>query len=521
MATFLKIIFFTIIFVMFNNYAVASGIIHRGNNAEPASIDPHFITGVWENRIVGDMFMGLTTESVDGKIIPGLAESWSISEDGKTYIFKIRNAKWSDGKKITAHDFEFSFKRILAPKNASKYAFILYPIKNAEEINRAQKDVNSLGVKALNNSTLKITLKNITPFFLEQLAHYTSWAVPKHIVEKYGKNWTKKENIVVSGAFIVEDWKPQTNFKLKKNPYFWDSKNVKLDGVVYYPIENSNSELKRYRAGELHTTGTVPSGQFKYLKKTFGKSFRIAPYLAIYYYPVNYNKIKDIRVRKALSMAVNRDVITQKILGEGQKPAYSFVPTGINNYDAKTPQLPFATMSYTDAVLEAKKLMQEAGYNKSNPLEIELKYNTSDEQKKVAVAISAMWKQIGVKTKLFNQEAKVHYSQLKNSEFQVARASWIGDYNDPTTFTNLFLDNSYNYSRWIDNTLIANAEKADRIINLEERAKLLAKVEKSILDSYVTIPIYYYVSKHIVSDKVIGWKDNILNIHRSRWMDLK
>ena len=507
--------------LMFSSSVFATKTFHVGNGAEPSTIDPHFAGGDWESNIVGDMFMGLITESADGKLIAGLAERWEISQDGKTYTFKIRDAKWSDGEKITANDFEFSFKRALNPKTASKFSFILYPIKNAESVNRGDSGLSSLGVKALNDSTLKITLEDTTPYFLELLTHYTSFAVPSHTVKKHGKEWTKKENIVVSGAFKLEEWKPQTSLTVAKNQNFWDAKNVKLDKVIFYPIEDTSSELKRYSAGELHITMRIPKGAYSRLKKDFGAELHSSPLLGIYYYPINTQKITDIRIRKALSLAINRDVITQKITAGGELPAYAFVPPGTNNYDVKQPQLSFAKATYNDNVAQAKELMKQAGYSKSNPFEFELKYNTQKGHKKVAIAIASMWKQIGVNATLFNQESKVHYNDLMSDNFEVGRAGWVGTYNDPTTFTDLFLENPYNYSRWIDKGVSANAKKASKTVDLKKRAKILAQVEKEILEGHATIPIYYYVINRLVSDKVIGWEDNLLNIHRSRWLDLK
>ncbi len=518
-----KILIASAVAVTMATTAFAAKILHRGNAAEPATLDPHFATGTWENNIIGDMLMGLTTETAAGKVIPGLAESWTVSEDGKVYTFYIRDARWSDGKPITANDFEFSLKRILNPETAAGYAFILYPIKNAKAYNAGEATADDLWVTAIDAKTLVIELEEPTPYFLEQLTHYTSWAVPTHVVKKHGKLWTKKENIVVSGAFILDTWNPQTSLTVKKNPYFFDAANVKLDGVAYYPIDNENTELKRFRAGELDTTLNIPGGMFNKLRADFGDQLIIAPRLGTYYYPINTNLVTDVNVRKALSLAINRDVIANKILGSGEIPAYSFVPPGTNNYvsDAEQPKIAGWNRPYTENLAEAKRLMQAAGYSKSNPLKLVLKYNTFEAHKKIAVAISAMWKQIGVETELFNQEAKVHYAQLKKGDFQVARAGWIGDYNDPTTFTDLMGDNQYNYSRHVIPEQVALAKKASQTTDLKQRAKILAQVEKMGLDAYSIIPIYYYVNKNLVSDKVIGWENNLMGPHRARWMDKK
>ncbi len=505
---------------------LAAQVLKRGNGGEPATLDPHYASGTWENYIIGDMFMGLTTYAADGKLLPGLAESWKISADGKVYTFKLRSGLvWSDGKPITAQDFLFSLRRIMDPKTASRYAFILYPIKNAPEINKGELSVDMLGVKAINSSTLEITLLNSVPYFLEQLTHYTSWAIPEHVVTKHGKDWTKKENIVVSGAFKLEEWRVQTLIRLVKNPKFFDAKNVKLEAVEFYPIEDANSELNRYRSGGLHFTASIPAGQVTRLKKDFGKELKISPYLGIYYYPVNTKlpKLKNVQVRKALSLGINRDIITQKILGEGQISAYSFVPPSVNNYVpfGKQARVAGYNRSYKRNIAEAKKLMTEAGFSASNPLELELKYNTDEGHKKIAIAVAAMWKQIYVKTKLFNQEVKVHYKNLQDAQFEIGRAGWIGDYNDPTTFTDIFLESDYNYGRFFDPKAAQLSKQASRITDLKKRATVLAELEKVGLSGYGKIPIYYYVSKHIVSKKVKGWEPNIVDTHRSRWISIR
>lgn len=501
--------------------ALAGGVLKRGNGGEPATLDPHFASGTWENNIIGDMFLGLTTEDSKGTLIPGLAKSWEVSKDGLTYTFHIRDAVWSDGTEITADDFVYSMKRILNPATAAKYSFMLHPIKGAVEYNKGEAKSDVLGVKALNKDTLQITLASVTPYFLESLTHYTGWAVPKHVVEKHGKEWARKGNIVVSGAFTLESWVPNSKISLVKNDKFFDAGNVDLDGVEFFPVEKASAELKRWEAGEFHTTMGIPGGMMQALKDKHGSQVRVSPRLGTYYYAVNPAVIKDNRIRTAMNLTVNREIITQKISGSGEVPAYSWVAPGTNNYP-KAAVLNFKSMSQADRVAKAKKLMADAGYSPANPFEVELSYNTSEGHKKIAVAVSAMWKQIGIKTTLSNTEVKTHYAQLKEGKFEVGRAGWIGDYNDPYTFLELFKTGiAYNYGKYSNPAYDSAMEKASKMAgDLNARAEVMRKAEQLALDENALIPVYHYVNKRLVNSKVKGWDDNLMGVHRSRFVSI-
>ena len=503
--------------------ALAGGILKRGNGSEPKSVDPHIVDGNWEDTIVGDMFLGLLTEDAKGNLIPGLAKSWSISNGGKTYTFKIRDAVWSDGTEITAHDFAYSFKRLLNPDTGSGYAYMLYTIKGATAYNDGEGKAEDVAVKAIDKDTLQITLEEPTPYFLQSMTNNTGWAVPKHIVQKHGAGWSKPENIVVSGPFKITEWIPNSRIKLVKNNKFFDAKNVSLDGVEYFPLESS-PELKRWKAGELHTTFSIPSGQVDKLKSQFGTQVRVHPEIALYYYSINHKRFTDPNVRMAMNMTINRELITEKITRDGQVPAYSFVPPGVNNY-SEAAQLSFKNMSQSERVAKAKKLMAAAGYSKSNPLKVEISYDTDEENKKIAVAIASMWKEIGIVTTQSNTEMKVHYENLdpEISKFDVGSAGWGGDYNDPQTFLEVNLaSNYYNYAGYNDPKHDALMEKAKTMTNdLDARAKVLKQAEQLALEAGAVWPIYYYVTKNMVSNKIDGWHDNIMSVHRSRWISIK
>jgi oligopeptide transport system substrate-binding protein len=301
--------------------AAAEKTLRIANMGEPESFDPHKVSGVWTHRILRDIFTGLTTEGQAGEAIAGAAESWTVSGDGTVYTFKIRDHVWSDGKPVTAQDFVFSFRRILLPETAAEYA---------SAINTGKAAAETLGARAIDERTLEVTLRAPTPYFLTQLTHYTAWPVPQHVVEKHGADWTKRDNIVGNGPYLLEEWVPSTHVKLVRNPKFYDPGSVKIDRVVYYPGEDRVAGQKRFRAGEVEIATDFSSDQIDWLHKNLPKETRIAPYLGIYYYPINTSKppFNDKRIRQAMSLAINREAITDKVLKSGEIPAYSFVPPG-------------------------------------------------------------------------------------------------------------------------------------------------------------------------------------------------
>jgi len=504
----------------------AQGVLRVGNMGEPATLDPHHVAGTWENRIIGDMFMGLTTEGQDGSVVPGAAESWTVSEDGLTYTFKLRDHQWSDGTPVSAGDFEFALRRILAPETAAKYAGLLYPIKNAEELNSAKMTgMENLGVRAVDAKTLEITLKAPTPYFIEQLTHYTAFPVPKHLVEKYGDDWIKKEHIASNGAYMLEEWLPNTHVRLVKNKDFYDAKNVAIEQVEFYPSEDRGAVQNRFRAGEIDIAKDFASEQFAFLKKNLPDETRISPYLGIYYYTINTKKppFDDVRVRQALSMVIDREAITDKVLTTGELPAYSFVPPGTGNY-GNPAYVSWMETPYADRVAKAKALLKDAGYGPDKPLKFVLSYNTSENHKRIAIAVSSMWKkELGVEAELFNQEVTPHYNKLESNDFDVARAAWVADYNDAQNFLYLLetRTGSQNYGRWSNAEFDKLMDQASTTTDMDKRAELLRQAEAIAMEEQPDIPIYYYVSKNLVSNHVVGWEPNAKDIQRTRYLSLK
>ncbi len=491
---------------------------------EPKTLDPHHVSGVWENYIVGDAFLGLLTDAADATPIPGAAESWQISDDGKTYTFKLRDHQWSDGQPVTADDFVFAFRRILDPKEAAEYAQILYPIKNAEALNSGKmQGMENLGVRAVDPKTLEVQLENPTGYFLELLTHYTTYPVPKHTVEQYGADWVKPEHIVSNGPYHIVEWTPHSRIVAEKNPNFYDAANVKIDKVVYYPDEDRSAVTKRFRAGEIDFQEEFESQQIDFLRKEIPDAVHVSPYLGTYYYVFNVKRkpFDDPRVRHALSLAVDRDIITGKVLKTGELPAYAVVPPKTGKYGE--PYVPdWSKTSLPERQAKARELLKEAGFGPDHPLKFELSYNTSEDHKRIAVAAQAMLKAVGVQANLVNREVKVHYDRLNQNDFEVARAAWVADYNDPQDFLYLLQTTTkvQNYGRYsnarFDQLMDQQAASRDQ----DERMRLMHEAEKIAVDDDAWISIYYYVSKSLVSPKLQGYVDNTKHIHRARWMAL-
>lgn len=505
--------------------ASAAQILQRGNEAEPSTLDPQLAQGMAEMNILRDMFVGLVDEDNAARLISGAAESWEVSEDGKTYTFKLRrDAKWSDGKALTAEDFVYAWQRAVDPNVGSKYSFFLYPVVNAKEITEGSASPEHLGVKALDDYTLQVQLKHSTPYFLGMLVNAVTYPVPKHVVEKHGKEWTRPEHIVSNGAFQMEQWVPQANITLKKSPSYYDAETVKLDQVIYRIVEDKNAEFSRYRAGEIDITADVSSEQLKWIQQNIPNEFKTYNYLGTYYYGFNLTKapFKDNpKLREALTLVVDREKIVKNITGSGEKAAYNYVVPEISNYDAYVPA--YANEPYEKRLERAKVLYAEAGYSKENPFKVEVLYNTSDNNKKISIALAAMWKEsLGVEVSLVNKEWKAYLNDRRSYNTQVFRGSWIGDYDDANTFLDMFVSGGGS------NTIGLNDEAYDALIeqaaqenDLQKRKVILRDAEKHLLDQYALIPIYFFISKHLIKPYVKGYELNVMNHLQSKYIYLQ
>ena len=501
--------------------------IHIGNGAEPESLDIHHSSGVSEANIQRDLFEGLVTLGADASLLPGAAESWVVSDDGLTYTFSLRpDARWSNDDPVTAHDFVYAIRRGLSPETAADYAFILYPIKNAEAITRGEIDnMDELGVRALDDHTLEIVLKAPTPYFLDMLTHQMAFPLHQKSVEAHGDQWTRPGNMVSNGAYRLDAWVPQDHVKLAKNPAFHAADEVRIDEIYFYPTEDVGQELKRYRAGELDITYDVPADRVAWLVENLNDEFENFPYLGTYYYAINTTAPPfdgNRALREALSLAIDRELLTEKITRAGEVPAYAFVPPGVMNYAQQSRDT--ATLTKEEREAEARALYEEAGYSPDNPLVVEILYNTSDNHKKIAIAIAAMWKQVlGVEATLRNEEWKVYLASRDEKNFQIARASWVGDYNDANTFLELFLSDAgpMNTTGFADPQFDELVRAAAFQPDLVQRAAMLKEAEGVLLDEAALIPIYHYTTQHMVKPHVGGWMNNVKDVHPTRylWID--
>lgn len=496
-----------------------------GNAGEPDTLNPPASDNRWTARIFEDIYEGLTTYSADGSLIPGVAEKWDVSDDGLKYVFYLRqNAKWSDGTPLTAHDFEYSFRTTLTPSNAFSYAWVLFPIKNAEKFYKGELGSNEeIGVKATDDHTLEITLKDPVPYFLNLLTFKSSFPVPKHVIDQHGKDWSKPENIVTNGAYMVSEWRPQEYLKAIKNPHFHSADSVSIDTLYYDPTEDRGTIMRRFRAGELDVIADFPHNRYKWAKKNLRDAVNIEIYLNTYYYPFNLTvePFNDIRIRKALSLAINREMLVKMVTGAGEEVAYNIVPEGLSPY---VPQLPeYHKWNQARRDLEAQKLMEEAGYGPSNPLKFKLRFNTSENHEKIAIAISQMWKKkLGVQVELFNSEAKTHYADLRNGQFEVARAGWIADYPDPENFLSLFHSSTaHNYSQYKNKEYDALLDQAAKMVDQKKRAETLQNAEKIINEDIPVISLFRNVRRRLISPQLSGWENNTKDVHMARYLSWK
>lgn len=491
---------------------------------EPATLDPNYATGVWENKIINDLFTGLVERAPDGTYQPGIAETWEISRSGLVYTFHLRDSKWSDGVPVTAQDFEYGIKRILNPQTAAAYASLPYIIRGAQAYSEGKGSVDNVGIKALDDKTLQITLEYPAAYFMEMLTHYAFFPLPKHVVEKYGKEWSKPGHMVNNGAYQLVEWKPQSFVKAKKNPYFWDAKNTNIENVIYYTQEDRSAILKRYRAKEIDIVTDFSSDQYEWLMQNMKDQVESAPYLNIYYYSINITgsknpALKDKRVRTALAMLIDREFITDKVLKSGEIPAYSFIPSGISGY--KPSQVDWVKLDKKARVAKAKELLKATGYDANHPLSLEIAYNTAENHKKIAIAIANMWQSAGIKTTSYNTEVAVHYKNMQSLDYQIGRAGWVADYPEPSAF--LYVGESgvgNNYAKFSNKKYDDYMKIAKSSSSKSLRYKYYQQAEAILLDEMPYIPLYYEVSKNIVSPRIEGWQNNTADIHLTRFFKI-
>lgn len=484
------------------------------NSAEPESLDPHKVSGVPESNILRQMLVGLTTTDTEGNTVPGMATEWS-SEDNKVWVFKLRDAKWSNGDPVTAHDFVYSFRRVVDPATASPYATYLAGLKvvNAQDIVDGKVKPDTLGVKAIDDKTLEVTLAEPVPYFPHALFHTSVKPVNQKVVEALGDQWTRVGNFVGNGPYTLKEWQVNERIVLERNPNYYDDANTTINKVTLLVIGSDTTDVQRYKAGEVDITAdALPPTQFKQLQSELGDEVKVSPKLCTYYYEFNHTKapFDDVRVRRALSLVLDRDTIVDKILGQGQKVAYQFTPEATNGIKNHTPE--WKSWDKAKRIEEAKKLLNEAGYSESNPLKFELLYNTNEQHKTLAVAAASFWKDaLGfVDVTLANQEWKTYLDTRRTQKHQMSRGGWCADYNEASTFLNTFLStDSSNYGKYNSpafDAIMAQTLGAD--VTPEQRAELYRQAEEVLDKEAATIFVYQYVAPRLVKPYVSGFATN-------------
>jgi oligopeptide transport system substrate-binding protein len=501
----------------------AEGVLRRGNRYEPTSLDPHKINTQYEKNIVQDLFEGLVTYDAEGHPGPGLASSWSVSPEGTRYTFRLRpGLMWSDGAPLTSEDALYSFRRLMDPKTAGVYAQLMYLLKNGRAVNSGAMPLENLGVSAPDPATVILELEAPAPYLPEILANAFAVFVPRHVIMKTGEGWTRPGVMVSNGAFTLDSWEPQNRIALSHNPRFYDAPNSKLARVVYTPTADLNSGLTRFRAGELDMQLDFPLSQIDALRAELQAETRLTPTLLTYYLALNTQnpKFTDVRVRRALSLAVDRDILTTKVLRAGEQPAYSFVPPQVAGYEPA--RMDFADSAPDARLAEAKRLLAEAGYPPDKPLKITYSHSSNLDLRRIAVVIAGMWKRAGVETQVLNTEGKVHFANMRQGDYEVAFAGWSADFNDASSFLYVLQSSSTasNYSRYRNPAFDALMTRAAKMENAGARAQLLHQAEETALHDQPVIPLYYGVTKSLVSQRVIGWRANAVDVHLSRYLSV-
>ena len=509
--------------------AIEEQVLHFGLGAEPQYLDPHLATSVAAHNILSALLEGLVSE--DPKTLqplPGVAESWQISSDKKRYLFQLRkDALWHNGDSVTAHDFVYSYKRILNPDLGAKYASMLHVLKNAKIYHSGEKvwEEADVGVTAINDYSLELILENQTPYFLELLNHYAWFPVHPPTIEKFdafariGTKWTKPENFIGNGPFKLSEHKINSVIEASVAETYWDRNQTRLSAIKFYPIETADTEERAFRTGYLHVTQTVSSDRIEFLKQNHPEWIHFEPYLGTYYYRFNLEKppFDDVRVRKALSLSVNRDLLVEKVLKGGQLPAYCFTPPNTGGFNAKE--------GYDYNPRKAKQLLdsylKEKGMDELPPFE--LSYNTSEGHKKVAEALQAMWKKaLGIEIQLLNMEWKVFLSTISNGDYSIARAGWIGDYVDANTFLHLWrTGDGNNLTGWSNADYDLSLQLAEQSLEPLERFTHFQKCEDLLADEVPILPLYFYVQVSLRHPTVKGWYPTLLNHHPYKYIHLE
>lgn len=483
--------------------------IARHIKDEPASLDPAKAVGLPEIHVIRDLFEGLVNQGPDGKSIPGVAERWQTL-DNRNYLFYLRkNARWSNGDPVTAQDFVYSWRRLADPQELSPFSWFvsLAGLTKADEVLSGRLSPEALGVYALDNHTLKVTLSKSVPYFVSLVANFSLYPVHQATVKKYGNAWIKSEHLVSNGAFRLQERVVNEKLVLVPNPYYWDHAQTQLKKVTFIPINQESTALQRYLAGDIDITESFPKNKYRYLLKILPGQVYTPEQLGTYYYAFNTQRppLNDQRIRQALSLAIDRQIIADKVLGTGEKPAWNFTPdvtAGFHSLMNISKQV-----SQQSRNQQAKTLLKQAGYDANKPLPISLLYNTSENNEKIAIAVASMWKKtLGVKVKLTNQEWKSYIDSRNSGNFDVIRASWVGDYNEASTFLSLLTSkHTGNLARFQSKQYDQILNSASQEIQPDRRNLLYNHAEEILRQQAPVAPIYQQSNSRLIKPWVKGY----------------
>lgn len=493
------------------------------NGAEPRSLDPQKITGLHEMRIDRELFEPLVSLDAQGKPIPGLAYEWEISPDGTTWTFHLRDAQWSDGTPITAEDAVFAFQRALLPATHSPNANLFYPIVNAQAVNTGHQPPSALGVRALDEKTFEVKLTAPVSYMLDVFTDTALAPLPRHALKALDNaQWIAQQPLVVSGPYRLAHWVPQVEVGLEKNTQYYQANEVQLDNAVFYPIDNGTSALNRYRSGDLDISySQVPSARYEWVKQHLADDLKTYPVYVHYGYLPNMRSgqpLADKRIREAMNLTLDRTVITDKIIRSGQIPSWSSVPSIVVQGQ---PPIEFAFKSWPaeQRLARAKTLMHEAGYGLDHPLELEMSLNSVDEHRRIAVALSAMWKPLGINTHFTVREGVAHYGSIHQGQFQLGRYAFAGVVNTPADELSMYVSNAANnytgyhnpeFDRYVAQGIHARSQK--------EADEAFAAAQRLLIDDMAVIPIFAQTQSSLVSTRLKGWAPNPLDMHPLRYL---
>jgi oligopeptide transport system substrate-binding protein len=496
----------------------------RGNAAEPETLDPTQSSGTQESEIMGDLMIGLTTHDPACKAIPGMATHWETSGDGLIWTFHLREALWSDGVPVTAGDFVFSWQRLVDPASASSYAYFLHLIKNGVAISAGKMPPSALGARAIDARTLRVELEHPAPYLLELFTHGTTYPLPRHVVTAKGKAWARPGNYVSNGPFTLKQWIPNDYVLLEKNPRFYDAANVALEQVYFYPTSDYGAALRRFQVGELDFQDRYPTQKVDWIRKNLPQTIDPVPSLITEIVGVNHKRepFSDVRVREAINLALNREVITQRILRNGEVPAYNVVPPGIANYQGGL-AYDFKALNYAQRIEKAQSLMRAAGFGESKRLRTTymIRSTAPTVGRAIAAAIQQMLAQVYIDITITPNDMQVFYPAIQEHNFDIAQAGWAADFSDASNFLDLFrTGGGNNWGEYSNPAFDAALDGAQREADVNRRSEKLTQAESIFLKDHAAMPLWFWVSLNLTWPYVKGLEANALDYHRSRWISI-